>query len=95
MYIATNNADQILNTDFVERFCVVSKSDAVLIVASYSADRYTTIGRYKDIEEARTVCVAIYQALEEGRQGFTMPDSKYYFEEHIKKDARTKRKGGS
>lgn len=35
MYILTGDKKQIINSDFVERFCISEKPDAALIVASY------------------------------------------------------------
>lgn len=96
MYIMDAMQSTILNSDFVERFLVVDKGDAVLIIASYSQDRSpVTMGRYKNTKEARDVLCDMFIALHGGQSGYTMPDSTLYFEEHAIKDARAKRKGGS
>lgn len=48
MYILISDRKSIVDSAFVERFCIVEKPDACLVVASYSADRAVTIGRYAD-----------------------------------------------
>lgn len=98
MYIMTNNETQIINSDFVERFVIVEKPDAALIIASYTSANEpppVTIGRYKDRKEAQDASKDMFYALASKFDCYTMPDSVLYFAEHIKKDARTKRKGGS
>lgn len=94
MYIL--NRFQIINSEFVERFCIAEKPDAALIVASYNHERPpVTLGRYRDLKEAEGVLGQIFSAMAGGQSGFDMPESLYSSEEYIKKDARTKRKGGS
>ena len=96
MYIMTAGGRQIINCEFVERFCIAEKEDATLIVASYSDVRPpVTLGRYKDPEEARRANEELMGALAGGQTCFDMPESLLYYAEHIKKDARTKRRGGS
>lgn len=98
MYIMTNNESQVINSDFVERFVIVEKPDAALIVASYTSASEpppVTIGRYKDRKEAKDALRDMFSALASKFYCYTMTDSVLHFEEHIKKDARTKRKGGS
>lgn len=95
MYIFASDRKSILDSRYIERFCLVEKPDAFLIIASYSADRAVTIGKYADREEAYSVLYSIYSSLDLDEQSFTMPDSRLFSEQSIKKDARTKRKGGS
>lgn len=95
MYIMTSDRKSIIDASFVERFCLVEKPDAVLIIASYSAERAVTIGKYADREECYGVISSLYNALANDDITFYMPDSRLFGEEHIKHDARTKRKGGS
>lgn len=98
MYIMTSNGTQIINSDFVERFAIAEKPDAALILASYTSAPTpppVTIGRYKDKKEAKEALGDMLLALSNKDECFTMPDSVLNFEEHIKNDARTKRKGGS
>lgn len=95
MYIMNEAGTEILNSDFVERFCMVKKPDAILIVASYGADRCVTIGRYGDINEAAEVMDNLSGALAVGQAFFDMPISLLFAEQALKKDARTRRKGGS
>ena len=96
MYVMNAMQNAVINSDFVERFCIVEHEDASLVIASYKDTRPpVTLGRYKDKKEAHGVLSELFVALYGGQCGFTMPDSVLYFEEHPKKDARTKRKGGS
>lgn len=96
MYIFSENEREIINTDFVERFCISEKPDASLIIASYGAERApVTIGRYKDYNEAKGAFGQLLGALINDHAYVYMPPSSYYSEEPRVKDARTKRKGGS
>lgn len=96
MYIMAAGGKQIVNSEFVERFCISEKEDSALIVASYSDVRPpVTMARYKDVKEARRAIGELMGALAGGQTYFDMPESILYYEEHIKKDARTKRRGGS
>ena len=95
MYILTSDQKSVIDSGYVQRFCLVEKSDATLIIASYSADRAVTIGKYVDAEEAHGVLAELYSALGDGAESYAMPDSRLFGEERRKRDARTKRKGGS
>ena len=93
MYILAGK--QLINSNFVERFCIVEKNDAALVVASYNDTRpAVTLSRYKNIHEATGVLVELMYALSGEQTTFSMPDSSLYHEKIIK-DARTRRKGGS
>lgn len=97
MYILMSDRKSIVDSAFVERFCIVEKPDACLVVASYSADRAVTIGRYADRKEADAAFSGLLNSLvgNSGTYLFTMPDSVLFHSEERKRDARTKRKGGS
>lgn len=95
MYILTSDQKSIVDSGFVERFCLVEKPDACMIVASYSAERMVTIGKYKNREEADNVLYTLYRALGMDEPFFEMPDSVLFHGCSKKRDARTKRKGGS
>lgn len=95
MYVRTQDARQIVDSGFVERFCLVVKPDAVLIIASYSENRAVTIGKYADKTEAVDAIDALYYACGNGDPLFEMPQSRLFCGESDKKDARVKRKGGS
>lgn len=97
MYIVTEDYMQVVNSDFVHRFCLVKKPDAVLVVASYGTDKddCVTIGRYSDAEEARDAMSELCGDLCEGRTCHSMMMSSYGVREMVKHDARVKRKGGS
>lgn len=96
MYILTSDEKSIVDSSFVERFCLVEKPDAVLIVASYSAERIVTIGRYADRKEACSALSDLHMNLAgNSASPYTMPDSILYRGEKWKRDARTKRRGGS
>ena len=96
-YILTSDQKSIVDSSFVERFCIVEKPDACLIVASYSADRAVTIGRYADRKEADAAFSGLLNNLvgNSDTYAFTMPDSVLFHGEKWKRDARTTRKGGS
>lgn len=95
MYILTSDQKSVIDSGYVQRFCLVEKPDATLIIASYSAERAVTIGKYADAEEAHGVLTALYTALSTGEENYSMPDSRLFGEERWKRDSRTKRKGGS
>lgn len=87
---------QVVNSAFVERFVVVEKNDAALVVASYSDTRPpVTLSRYKNAREATDALQELMFAISGEQTAFYMPESTLYHEEVIKKDARIKRKGGS
>lgn len=72
------------------------KPDAALIVASYDKNaKVVTVARYRDLREAQKVLGELLCAIAGGQAYYTMPESLLYAEQHISKDARTKRKGGS
>lgn len=97
MYILTSDAKSIIDSRFVERFCIVEKPDAVLIIASYSVDHAVTIGKYADRKEADDAFSRLFNNLvgNDGSVPFSMPDSVLFHGEKWKRDARTPRKGGS
>ncbi len=96
MYILTGNKKEIVNAEFVERFCIVTKPDVVLIIASYSDVRPpVTIGKYANEKESEEALGDLFGALSGGASYYTMPESTLFAEEQWKRDARTKRKGGS
>lgn len=96
MHIFAKAGKQIVNSEFVERWCIVEKEDAALVIASYgNTVPPLTIGRYQNREEAEQALGQLYGALIGGARGFDMPESCYYDEERAKRDARTRRKGGS
>lgn len=96
MVIMSADGKQIINSDIPERFCMVEKPDAVLIVASYRDDRPpVTMARYSDMDEARDAMGALMAALAGGQSCFYMPLSRLFDQERTIHDARTKRKGGS
>ena len=95
MYILASDQKSVIDSCYVQRFCLVDKPDASLIIASYSADRAVTIGKYADEEEAHGVLAELYSALSTGAERYSMPDSRLFGEERWKRDARTKRRGGS
>ena len=95
MYIKTQDSCQIVDSGYIERFCLVVKPDAVLIIASYSENRAVTIGKYADKTEARDAFDALYYAILNDDTAFDMPQSRLFLGEQTKRDSRTKRKGGS
>lgn len=95
MYIMKQNGRVVVNTEYVDHYNVLEKSEAVLVAANLTTGQPITLGQYKDAKEARQVLGELYAALIGGQSGFDMPESRLYAEEYIKKDARTKRRGGS
>lgn len=97
MYILNGSELEVVNTDFVERFCVVRKDDAALIVASYSSERPpVTLARYAGVGEAKAALRTLFYDLAgDGEAVFEMPESSLYGAEPVRHDARTKRRGGS
>lgn len=97
MYILDERGNQIVVSEFVQRFVIVRKPDAALIVASYGrgVDEAITIGRYANEKEAKDALIDLFNNLSYDGNCIRMLQSTYYDGERIKKDARTKRKGGS
>lgn len=96
MYVLNASKTVIHNTDYIERFHMVDKGDAVLIIASQRhGDQPDTLGRYGTVSEARSVLLDLFTALYGGASCFEMPQSVRDAGEIHVKDARTKRKGGS
>lgn len=96
MMIISEDGRQCVNADYPERFCLVEKPDATLVIASYRDDRpVVTLGRYKTLGEARGVFSQLIAAFSGDCAVFDMPPSLYYSEQCQKRDARTRRKGGS
>lgn len=95
MYIMNPMSTVIYCTDFMERIMVVDKDDASLLIGSYSSQRTpVTMARYTR-KEAREVLAKVFQALGSGDISMMLPDSALFYEEKIKEDSRTRRKGGS
>lgn len=97
MYILTSDGKTIVDSRFVEKFCVTEKPDAVLIVAGYGSDRAVVLGRFADRQEAEGAFAQLLAALaaDESSAPFAMPDSRLTHGEKWKRDARTARRGGS
>lgn len=96
MYILSNGRKEIVNSSYVERFCLAEKEDAVLIVASYGSSRPpVTMGRYADRAEAMKALDALFWSLSRQEPSFEMPESSLFAAEVRKRDARTRRRGGS
>lgn len=95
MFILTSDQKSIIDSCFVQRFCLIEKPDAVLLLASYSADFCVTVGKYADKPEAHAALSALFSALSSGSECFSMPDSRMFGVDCKVHDARTRRKGGS
>ena len=96
MYILNLYRTEVINAEFVERFRVFDKDDAALITAVYGEGRPPiTLARYENISEAKEALADLFCAIAGGQAYFEMPESRLYSSEHVIKDARTKRKGGS
>lgn len=97
MYILTSDGKSIVDSSFVERFCIVEKPDACLLSQATPQIAPVTIGRYADRKEADSAFSSLLNNLvgNSDTYAFTMPDSVLYHGETWKRDARTTRKGGS
>lgn len=73
MYILSGDKKQIINSDFVERFCISEKPDAALIVASYDKNaKVVTLARYRDLREAQKVLGELLCAIAGGQAYYTL-----------------------
>lgn len=96
MFILNDRSGSIVNTDYVREFFLTDTNDSTLFSALFhGSEKFTTLERYKTRKEAMGARDQLARALSDGDTVFHLPESLYYFEERIKKDARTKRKGGS
>lgn len=96
MYIMDQQEKVIHNTDFIQRFHIVEKSDAWLIISSIEHDKTPdTLGRYFTEAEAKSVLEQLFKALTNEDKFFEMPRSFNQDTYERKRDARVKRKGGS
>lgn len=96
MWIVTADRKQIVNSDFVKRFFVTPKPDAVLIGSSFDdGNPAVTLGRYDGMEEANDALTSMLHAVAGGQTYYYMQDSRLFYEEKQVHDARVKRKGGS
>ena len=96
MYIKDQQEYVIHDAKFIQRFHIVKKPDAWLIISSIEHDKTPdTLGRYFTEAEAKSVLEELLKALINDERFFEMPKS---FNQDIyerKRDARIKRKGGS
>ena len=96
MYILNQTQSVIHDAEYIERFHLVQKPDAVLIIASLRHEQQPdTLGRYADMTEARAVLLSLFIALQGSGTGFEMPPSVRNMGERTINDHRTKRRGGS
>ncbi len=97
MFILDYRKCCIHNSDFIQRFTISPKPDGVFLVCA-AVDSVTplfTLGRYSNEKDAAGVLSALFAALGGGAAYFDMPLQGDLNEEERKRDARTKRKGGS
>lgn len=84
MWFMNGNETEIINTEYVERFVIVEKDDAVLICASYSETRVITVARYRNKEEAYSALVRLLDAISEN-SCFIESSTKYTENLNLKK----------
>lgn len=78
MFFINEFGNELINSDFVERFVIVKKTDAALIVASYGEERPpVTLGRYADAGEAMTALFQMAYDLNDGEEAIRMKESSY------------------
>lgn len=76
MFIINGTGREIINTDFVQRFCMVEKYDSTLLIASYGLDvAPVTVARYKTKKEAAEALKSLHTALCNGMNGYALPVS--------------------
>lgn len=96
MYIMNERAGMFVNTDYIRKIFLTDTSDSVLLSMQWDGvDKPVTLERYRDRKEAEEALNQLFRAISDKAPSFYMPESSYYFEEHLIKDARIKRKGGS
>lgn len=96
MFIMTAAETQLIESKFVKRYQIFEKDDAVLVSGIYDDTSHViTLGRYADMDEAKAALTNLLYALAGGQTHYFMPDSRLFYEQPKKYDARTRRKGGS
>lgn len=96
MHILNDRKGVIVDSRSVAEFFLTDTSDSTLLsLRWFGTEEPQTFERYRDRKEARDALGQLFCALSEGKATWILPESTYYFDEHIKRDARTKRKGGS
>ena len=90
MWILNQSQTTLTNTDTGNRFTITKKEDAVLIHFGEHV-----VGRYFTEYEAREVLTSLATAIDRENQYFEFPRSLNQDTLERKRDARTKRKGGS
>lgn len=96
MIIVAQSYRIVCNSDYIDRYTISEKPDAVVISAGFGEkERAVTLGRYKDEVEAMNALSNLAVDLAGGQTLFYMPESVLFSEQAHIKDARTKRRGGS
>lgn len=96
MYIINASRTAIHNSSYIQRFLMQEKEDAVIIVSSTDREeKADVLGRYFTKDEAKEVFENLFGALMNGDDYFEMPVSLNLATMERKRDARTKRRGGS
>ena len=72
MWFMNGNCSEIVNSEYVERFVIVKRDDAVLIVASYGDTRMKTVGRYRNEKEAGAALVNLFRAITKNSEVYFM-----------------------
>lgn len=90
MWIMNQSRSALYSTENDQRFTVTRKEDAVLIHYGNHC-----IGRYFTYTEAQDALDDLFCALSRDEYSFQMPISLLQAAQENKRDARTKRKGGS
>lgn len=76
MYIMNGSRTELINTDHVQRFAIVKKEDACLIIASYGAEAQpVTLARYKTQDEAAVALCDLNMAISNDEASYSMPAS--------------------
>jgi hypothetical protein len=96
MIIMSQSGKILCNSEYINKYTISDKPDAFLISAGFGGNELpVTLGRYKNAQEAISAMAELAASLGGGQTLFYMPESIIFAEQEHKRDARTKRKGGS
>ena len=97
MLIFTQDEKTIINLDCTGSLFIdaTNPADVPVFAKTISDEKIKKIGRYESIEQAHTVLFQIVSAVDDNRTVYYAPLSCICAPEKTKKDARTRRKGGS
>lgn len=76
MYFMNGARTELVNSEYVERFRVVEKEDACIVIASYSREgQPVTLARYGTLNEAMDALADLHRAICDSETYYSMPMS--------------------